>query len=330
MQVTDDMIGKRFGRLVVLRLNNEITQSNKNHAKSYDCICDCGNYKTVRKSNLMNGCTKSCGCIVKENGHKQKEKYIDLTGQRFGKLVVKRKKENDPNDPIKQRRLGAWWYADCDCGTKDFIVKGAYLRAGRVQSCGCYNKIASHDKNMINLIGQKYGMLTVIEEALKNPNRKSRALLWRCRCDCGNETIVSSNALRTGGTVSCGCLNSKNEMIIKNYLNSIGIKYNKQYYFDDLRSPLTGWLLKFDFAILDSNDNLSFLIEYDGEQHESGVRFSPNKQENIEKFYKLQLYDRMKDDYCKEHNIDLLRISYRNKDNISTIIYNKLQEKELL
>lgn len=169
---------------------------------------------------MICGKTKSCGCLIKET---RRNHFIDITGQRFGKLIVTRKKENDANDPIKQRRVGAWWYADCDCGTKDVIVKGSYLRAGRVKSCGCYNAEASHDKNGINLIGQKYGMLTVIEEA---PNtNKRRGLCWRCVCECGNETIVSSNALRTGGTISCGCLSSKNEWMIKRHLNELGIDF---------------------------------------------------------------------------------------------------------
>lgn len=280
------MIGKRFGRLVVLRLDEEATLKDKNHAKSYVCQCDCGNVKTIRKANLKSG-TSSCGCIVRENATKNNNRFIDITGQRFGKLLITHKKQNDPNDPIKQRRIGAWWYADCDCGAKDIIVKGAYLRAGRVQSCGCYNKEASHEKNMIDLTGQKYGMLTVLKEAPEaRENHKNRAIMWKCLCECGNETIVSSNALRTGGTISCGCLSSKNEWLIRKHLNELNIKYEPQYWFDDLRSPITNWVLKFDVAILDADNNILFIIEYDGEQHEYGSRFSPDEKVNEKKFKK--------------------------------------------
>ena len=326
------MIGKRFGRLVVLELDEEQTLKNKNHAKSYKCKCDCGNVKTVRKSNLNNGAARSCGCLVKEEVSKTaKNQTIDITGQRFGKLVITRRKENDSNDPIKQRRFGAWWYADCDCGTKDVIVKGTYLRSGRVQSCGCYNKEASHDKNGIDLTGQKYGLLTVIEEYVPEEKSKDkRGLLWRCKCDCGNETIVSSNAIRTGETSSCGCLSSKNEMLIRNHLDKLGVRFKKQYYFDDLRSPITNWLLKFDIAVFNSQGDLCFLIEYDGEQHENGVRFASTKEENEIKFERLQLYDSLKNQYCEEHNIDLLRISYRNKKQLLDIVDEKLRQKGLI
>lgn len=69
--------------------------------------------------------------------------------------------------------------------------------------------------NLIDLTGQRFGRLTVIEQA------ESRRVLsyypeggyhiitrarWRCRCDCGQEVEVDSQSLRNGSTKSCGCL----------------------------------------------------------------------------------------------------------------------------
>jgi hypothetical protein len=56
---------------------------------------------------------------------------------------------------------------------------------------------------IINLTGQKFGRLTILEYVGRGG--KSRHALWRCLCDCGIEKILSSNELRTGNTVSCGC-----------------------------------------------------------------------------------------------------------------------------
>lgn len=50
--------------------------------------------------------------------------------------------------------------------------------------------------------GKKFGRLTVIQEEGKS---KQGSYLWRCRCDCGNETVVSGSHLRSGHTKSCGC-----------------------------------------------------------------------------------------------------------------------------
>lgn len=59
-------------------------------------------------------------------------KFIDLTGQRFGKLVVKER-------ALKDGHKGAYWLCQCDCG-KTAIVAGSKLRSGHTQSCGCLQR----------------------------------------------------------------------------------------------------------------------------------------------------------------------------------------------
>lgn len=60
-------------------------------------------------------------------------------------------------------------------------------------------------KTKQNLVGQKFGMLTVIERADDVGDRVG----WRCRCDCGNIVVVRDNNLKQGYTKSCGCLLGK-------------------------------------------------------------------------------------------------------------------------
>lgn len=60
-------------------------------------------------------------------------KFIDLTGQRFGKLVVERRAPN--NTPSGRPQ----WICQCDCG-KTTIVSGHNLREGKTKSCGCAKK----------------------------------------------------------------------------------------------------------------------------------------------------------------------------------------------
>jgi hypothetical protein len=59
---------------------------------------------------------------------------------------------------------------------------------------------------LINLVGNRFGKLLVIEkaESLKGHTR------WLCRCDCGKECIVHGNSLKTGNTTSCGCYRTEN------------------------------------------------------------------------------------------------------------------------
>ena len=54
----------------------------------------------------------------------------------------------------------------------------------------------------LDLRRMQFGRLVVVEEVGRS---KSRKVLWRCRCACGNETVVSSGELRSGNTTSCGC-----------------------------------------------------------------------------------------------------------------------------
>lgn len=62
----------------------------------------------------------------------------------------------------------------------------------------------------IDLTGQKYGRLLVLERAEDHITKSgTRITRWKCKCDCGSETIVSHANLRSGTTTSCGCLHKE-------------------------------------------------------------------------------------------------------------------------
>src|SRR5262252_8546839 len=56
-----------------------------------------------------------------------------------------------------------------------------------------------------DLIGRHFHQLTVIADAGSNAIYGRRRVQWRCRCDCGKETVVLADHLRSGNTKSCGC-----------------------------------------------------------------------------------------------------------------------------
>ena len=56
---------------------------------------------------------------------------------------------------------------------------------------------------LVDRTGQKFGRLVVIEQAGRTASKK---VLWKCMCDCGNETQTDSGSLVTGNTESCGCI----------------------------------------------------------------------------------------------------------------------------
>ena len=114
------------------------------------------------------------------------------------------------------------------------------------------------------------------------------------------------------------CSRSKGEIEIDNYLQSSNLPYFEEYIFDDCKFIRH---LPFDFYI----PSLNMCIEYDGEQHFRPMRFGGDNVQMIEKFNQTQRNDSIKNQYCNDNNIRLIRIPYTEFNNIETIL-----EKEIL
>lgn len=67
-----DIVGQRFGRLVVLKETDERTKCGE---VKYLCQCDCGNKTVVAGTSLRYGNTKSCGCLARESTRKRSYKH---------------------------------------------------------------------------------------------------------------------------------------------------------------------------------------------------------------------------------------------------------------
>ena len=124
----------------------------------------------------------------KQTIQKMKYKRIEA-GVRFGRLICR--------EIASEGGFGGnVWRCMCKCGTA-IEVSEAMLLSRVVRSCGCANSHA------INLQGQRIGMLTVLEPV---PERGTDgSVKWLCRCNCGRYLVQSSNKLRMGRSVSCGC-----------------------------------------------------------------------------------------------------------------------------
>ena len=75
--MTDEMIGRKFGRLTVIRLATPEEKTAAAKGAYYLCKCDCGNDFIARGATLRNGATKSCGCLVRENGRHRKRETVN-------------------------------------------------------------------------------------------------------------------------------------------------------------------------------------------------------------------------------------------------------------
>jgi len=134
-------------------------------------------------------------------------KLIDLTGRRFGRLVVIRRGNKPEN--VKNRDI--YWLCQCDCGN-EIVTSGASLKNGKTKSCGCL-KIQKFEKNrkrnFKDISGKRFGKLLVLSIAEKPENVKCQNTYWLCQCDCGNTKIIVSNSIISGITSSCGCEHKK-------------------------------------------------------------------------------------------------------------------------
>lgn len=122
----------------------------------------------------------------------------DLTGQQFGRLTVIK-------DTGKRKDRKVVWKCLCTCGNIKEVPSN-YLNRGRTKSCGCLLKEVATTRgrnSRINLAGQRFSRLTVIEDTGR---RQGRSVIWLCICDCGNLTEVLGYSLRNVATRSCGCL----------------------------------------------------------------------------------------------------------------------------
>ena len=225
---------------------------------------------------------------------------IDLTYHNFGRLTVIGRDYSYPSGSGKS----IYWKCICECG-KEISVNGRSLRKGDTKSCGCLRsenckKIGS--ERLQDLTGQKFGYLTVINRGKDYITPKGHhEVQWNCECECGNQVLVRAHSLATGKTISCGCIKSKGERFIIDFLIKNNIPFETQKSFETCRFPNTDRLVKFDFYI-----NNEILLEFDGIQHFKTTKGWSDE----EHLSKTQQRDEYKNNWCLENNIPLVRIKY--------------------
>ena len=100
-----DLTGQRFGRLVVTK-----RVGNKGKHRSWECLCDCGNITIVPVGHLRSGNTRSCGCLVENNGQNVKEivEKFNHTNPNFLKSKLAINNKSGVKGVCWQKRSGKW------------------------------------------------------------------------------------------------------------------------------------------------------------------------------------------------------------------------------
>ena len=276
-----NLIGLTFGKLHPLY---KTYAPNKRPATYWVCECDCGTIRPYDAASLTAGRSKSCGCLQKQDKKNQTEKEKIGTIINGWKIISR-----DPNEPRK-------WIVECTC--EAHTQKS--MRIDEIKnSLGCCYCTTATNK-LIDLVGKKFGHWTVLS---KGEIRGSH-IFWLCECDCENHTTkeIDGYALRSGKSTSCGCQHfSRGEEKIKELLKENNIPFETQKMFKTCQTSLNNYA-KFDFYV-----NNQYIIEFDGEQHFKLVDIGWN---DSEKLARTQERDIIKNQWCKENNIPLIRIPY--------------------
>lgn len=108
-----------------------------------------------------------------------------------------------------------YWCVCPICGEKFSMKAETVGKACRCKKCNAKARI-------IDISGQRFGRLTAVEYVGAKRTNTNRWSMWRCKCDCGKESVVRYIHLVTGNTKSCGCLEAENKltMVRKAQLNN--------------------------------------------------------------------------------------------------------------
>lgn len=219
-------------------------------------------------------------------------------------------------------------FLNCNSCSINFKCSFVRLRISENENCPtCSNSKAKNLDICNNEIKNKFnGSMNLKMIEYKGSREKS---IYECN-GCGKTNEKYHNKVMMGSRCDF-CRDSMNIWADDLYFNLsevFGFEVKKEIKFDDLKSSVNEkYNLRFDFGIY-KDGNLVCLIEFDGEQHYKPIEFFGG----IKSFQNQKSNDELKNSYCKNINIPLIRIRQRNyarykkhnleilKDNIDSIL----------
>lgn len=141
-----DLTGKEYANFTVISQGKGRHTKGGQYKTTWICKCTCGKYFEVDGEKIRKGAVYSCGCMKYDNRGKY---YDDLTGRRFGKLLVLG--EGEPTKNSYGKRIKRWM-CRCDCENIT-LVSTHKLKSGHTKSCGCLK-----DEFSIGDITRTHGM----------------------------------------------------------------------------------------------------------------------------------------------------------------------------
>ena len=290
-------VGDYLGSNKIL-FKREVYKENTNERQGiFDCP-ECGKEFQANPSRVEKNKVSTCyKCAVKK---REKYKPGDFVGKHHNIKIV---------DRYTNKNGDKRFLLCCPvCGKTNWDVDVTSLL--KVDRCyECYKKERVHQLrdtkkyNNGDFIGS-FKTLLVQRSNLPKEIEPHPTGLFKCSV-CGRLFSARIDHVASNFITSCGQCSSKwnSEYYISIVLDELGIDYIRQYSFDDCVNPKTGYKLYFDYFI----PSLNICIEYDGRQHFEPIDYFGGEQSFVDTQYR----DNIKNEYCKSHNILLIRYSYK-------------------
>jgi hypothetical protein len=234
--------------------------------------------------------------------------------------------EQETGDLTKKIKNAHYLCYNANCDTYTYLERTVIQRAmsnntsclSKCKGCNgerkgeCHYSVLCRNKPLYKVpdreakiaIGDVVGTWEVLS-IVSSGNSTNHQMKATCKCTLCGETKELDVAQVVGQNGRCECFreHSSGEMAVKTYLDNNNIQYKSEYVFDNLVG-LKGGSLRYDFALLDDNNKVYKLIEFDGEQHyeEAGSYFNEDGH--------VQTHDEIKNQFALKNNIPLLRIPF--------------------
>ena len=234
-------------------------------------------------------------------------KLIDLTGKQFENFTVLYRGEDIIKDGKKRR---VRWHCRCNCGNEFDVIADNLKKRPHMTCNECANKRRS-EKQRINVVGNKYGRLTILEVVPDTHPTKVK-----CKCDCGNEHIGDQADIVSGHTQSCGCLQRDrvSESNTKDWTGVIS-EYGVEFLEPDHMREEGQWLWKCrcgvcgnEFITLPAKVNLGYVTSCGCASKSSSERYIKNLLEELNiKFVEQYSFKDCKDIYSLKFDFAIFK-----------------------